>query len=50
MSRLGFPDNGNNRFSDVLPYADWVKVAGAETARDKFVSELGISILVLTCI
>ncbi len=42
MSRKGYPDPGNNRFSDALPYADWLKISGAELAKNKFVEEISL--------
>ena len=29
MSKYGYPDIGNNLYSDQLPYADWLKVNNA---------------------
>lgn len=26
INRLGYPDMGNNRFADLLPYRDWIKM------------------------
>ena len=40
LNTHGYPDNGNNQFSDLLPYKDWIKVAGADLAQTKFVQEV----------
>ena len=29
ISKFGFPDIGNNIYSDYLPYKDWIKVNNA---------------------
>jgi len=30
INLLGYPDMGNNLFSDLLPYSDWVKLNNAQ--------------------
>ena len=39
LNMKGYPDLGNNRFSDLLPYKDWSKMASAELAYNKFIYE-----------
>ena len=30
INKFGYPDMGNNRFADLLPYQDWVKMNNAQ--------------------
>jgi len=42
LSVKGFPDDGNNKYSEFLKYKDWLKIAGPETAKNKFIDEICI--------
>ena len=42
ISKYGYPDMGNNLYSDVLPYSDWVKLNNAQRCHENYVSHLPI--------
>ena len=38
MSKFGYPDMGNNRYSDVLSYKDWIKINNAQRCHEHMVA------------
>ena len=42
MNKYGYPDIGNNRYAEELPYASWLKVNNAQRAHESLVLHLPI--------
>ena len=42
ISKYGYPDMGNNIYSDLLPYRDWIKINNAQRCHENFVSHLPV--------
>ena len=42
ISKYGYPDMGNNLYSDELPYKDWVKVNNAQRCHENLTVHLAI--------
>ena len=42
ISKFGYPDMGNNIYSDELPYKDWIRVNNAQRCHENFYNQLPI--------
>ena len=42
LSKYGYPDMGNNIYSDQLPYKDWVMLNNAQRCHDNFVGHMPV--------
>ena len=42
INKYGYPDMGNNIYSDILPYSDWVKINNAQRCHENYVSHLPV--------
>ena len=42
ISKYGYPDMGNNIYSDMLPYKDWALLNNAQRCHENFITHLPI--------
>ena len=38
INKYGYPDVGNNLYSDLLPYADWIRINNAQRCHENMVN------------
>ena len=38
LSKYGYPDMGNNIYSDLLPYKDWITINNAQRCHENFIT------------
>ena len=38
INKHGYPDLGNNLYSDLLPYGDWIKINNAQRCHENYVN------------
>ena len=38
LSKYGYPDMGNNIYSDLLPYKDWIRINNAQRCHENMVN------------
>ena len=42
ISKYGYPDMGNNIYSDLLPYKDWIKINNAQRCHENLIGHLPV--------
>ena len=42
ISKYGYPDMGNNIYSDLLPYKDWIRINNAQRCHENMVHQMPV--------
>ena len=42
ISKYGYPDMGNNIYSDLLPYKDWIRINNAQRCHENMVTQMPV--------